>query len=297
MSNFRSVAVPSLVLLCMTIGCKAAPQAAAPSIAGAAQAAVDPLQPYSTPDGTASSKLPAGWQVVTGQGGIIDAKGPNGEAVDLGNVAVARNAAYQPGKVAGADLSAPYTSSLSQKLVMIFQHIATAAGQPAPQLNIISATPVQAPAAFGQCANILGMMSGAQGTNGPVNFEAQMCSLPLDSGGLYKNIFKYAQVPTGQAAKERATLEAILASYQVPLAVLQQKVAPATSAAGSGSGVAPTQASLAKGAEQLAEANQIMKQTMIQEGSFNNTINCGDLINIRETPIYQLPPSCGGPAR
>jgi hypothetical protein len=36
---------------------------------------------------------------------------------------------------------------------------------------------------------------------------------------------------------------------------------------------------------------------MAQQRSFNNTINCGDLINIRETPIYQLPPSCGGPAR
>jgi len=295
MRPFRSVAVSSLVLVCMTIGCKAAPQAAAPS--NSAQAMVTPLQPYSTPDGTASTKLPAGWQVVTAQGGIIDAKGPNGEAVDLGNTSVARNAAYQPGKVAGADLNVPYTASLSQKLVMIFQHISTSAGKPAPQLNIISSTPIQAPAAFGQCANILGTMTGSNGTAGPVNFEAQMCSLPLDSGGLYKNIFKYAQVPTGQAAKERATLEAILASYQVPLAVLQQKVAPATSASGSGSGAAPTPTSLAKGAAQLAEANQIMKQTMIQQRSFNNTINCGDLINIRETPIYQLPPSCGGPAR
>jgi len=30
MRPFRSVAVSSLVLVCMTIGCKAAPQAAAP---------------------------------------------------------------------------------------------------------------------------------------------------------------------------------------------------------------------------------------------------------------------------
>ena len=188
-------------------------------------------QQYTAPDQTASVELPAGWHVIKSGHGLIDAAGPNGEAVDLGRVIVARDAAFQPGNRGGegADINLPYKATLDQKFTMVVQSSAAVAHRAAPQVAIVSTTPIQMPAEFGQCARILG---GIIGQSGPEKFEVAFCSMPLDAGGLYKNIFKLATVPAKLAAQERATLEAVMRSFTIPQDLVGQLFEPASTQPG-----------------------------------------------------------------
>jgi len=192
-------------------------------------------QQYTAPDQTASVDLPAGWHVTKSGHGLIDAAGPNGEAVDLGRVIVARDAAFQPGNRGGdgADINLPYKATLDQKFTMIVQSSAAVAHRPAPQVSIISTIPVEMPAEFGQCARILG---GISGQSGPEKFEVAFCSLPIDAGGLYKNIFKLATVPARLAAQQRPTLEAVMRSFRIPEDLVGQLFEPASTQSGSTGG-------------------------------------------------------------
>jgi len=194
---------------------------------GASMSEATSSQQYTAPDQTASVDLPAGWRVITSGHGLIDAAGPNGETVDLGRVIVARNAAFQPGNRGGggADINLPYQATLDQKFTMIVQSNAAVAHRAAPEVSIISATPIQMPAEFGQCARILG---GISEQSGPEKFELAFCSMPLDANGLYKNIFKLATVPAKLAAQERVTLEAVMRSFTIPQDLIGQLFEPAT---------------------------------------------------------------------
>jgi hypothetical protein len=151
--------------------------------------------------------------------------GPQGETVSLGNTFVAQNAAFKAGQhgASGIDLSMPYTAPLAQKLAMIFQQDAAIAGQAAPQLSMTSSTPIQLPAALGQCGRFVGDISGQQGA---MKLMAIFCSLPLDSRGAYKNIMLYAQAPPSVAAESAPTAQAVFQSYRIPAAWLQKKLSP-----------------------------------------------------------------------
>ena len=283
-------------------------------------------QQYTAPDQTASVELPAGWRVTKSGHGLIDAAGPNGETVDLGRVIVARDAAFQPGNRGGggADINLPYQATLDQKFTMIVQSSAAVAHRAAPQVSIISTTPIEMPAEFGQCARILG---GITGQSGPEKFEVAFCSMPLDAGGLYKNIFKLATVPARLGAQERATLEAVMRSFTIPQDLVGQLFEPAstqpegtggdaaqgTSAQGNGAqangattnasranavpGTASRTAQQMTGAQKIAEANAINASTIAGVRSSNRNAECFDLVVLRETPKSQLPRKCGGYAR
>jgi hypothetical protein len=105
---------------------------------------------------------------------------------------------------------------------------------------------------------------------------AVVCSLPLDSGGAYKNIMLLAQAPTVIAAEEAPIAQAVFASYRVPAAMLQRKLAPFT---------APPVVTTTGGARMPA---------MPAASSGGDTSQCFDLVVIRQTPRNQLPMSCGG---
>jgi hypothetical protein len=277
-----SLRVAALAVLFPILACKA--QAPATSGTTASKAPAAPLQAFNAPDGSASAQLPAGWKIVKQGETVIDATGPNGEAVSMGNTLIARNAPYQVGKVQGADLNLPYQDNLEQKFTLIMQHSAGMSGAPPPQISFVSATPITAPALFGQCALLLGTMS-ATGRGGPANFEGVLCSLPVDVAGTYKNIFKLGQVPVKLAAQERATIEAVLASYSTPMPWLQKKLAPNFVAPPQtpGSATATSNAAAATNAETL----NAMHGAQV-------SADCFDL-NERDTPLWKLPPSCGGP--
>ena len=265
-----------LSLLSITAGGQS-PQPAPP----AAAAPAVPLQPYTASDQSASAGVPSGWKVTSGAQTVIQMSSPQGVAVSLGNTVIARNAAFQLNQkpANGIDLSMPSTATLAQKLTMILQQSAASSGKPAPQVTIDSTTPLQLPATVGQCARFVADLTGQQG---PIKLLAVFCSLPLDSGGVYKNIMLAAQAPTATAAQAAPIAQAVFQSYRIPTAWLQKKLAPFT---------APPAASAAATA---AEAAAINKSTLAGMAAANNSANCFDLSVLRQTPTYDLPRSCGG---
>jgi hypothetical protein len=216
--------------------------AAQPGSAPASPAASIKLQPYTAPDQSASAGVPSGWTVTSGSQTVIQMTGPQGASIVLGKTFIARNAAFQAGKkgTGGTDLAMPYTANLEQKLTMIFQQGAALSSQPAPQLTFTSATPIQLPAVLGHCGRFVANLSAQQG---PDMIMGAFCSLPLDSAGVYKNILIEAQAPVSIAQQDAPIASAVFASYKIPAAMLQRKVAPFTAppmpAGGAAAGILP----------------------------------------------------------
>lgn len=275
---FVAATVGPVLFLSPTAGCQST-KPSAPAASPAAPAV--PLQPYTASDQSASAGVPSGWQVTKGADTVIQMSGPQGAAVSLGNTAVAQNGPYQPGQTGsnGVDLSMPYTATLAQKLTMMLEHSAAAAGKPAPQLTINSSTPLPLPATVGQCGRFVGDMTTPQGA---MKLLAVFCSLPLDSGGRYKNIMLLAQAPVAVAAQVAPTAQTIFQSYRIPATWLQTKLAPFTPPA-------PP-----PGMTAAAAAAMINRSTALSMAGADNSANCFDLSVLRETPQYELPRSCGG---
>jgi hypothetical protein len=227
--------------------------------------------------------VPSGWNVTSGTQTVIQMTGPTGETVSLGNTVVAKNAAFQLGEHSanGINLSMPYSATLPQKFTMILQQSAASSGKSAPQITIDSTTPLQLPATIGECGRIVADVTGQRGAT---KVMAVFCSLPVDSGGTYKNIMLLAQAFAATAQQVAPTAQAIFQSYRIPLEWLQKKLAPFT--------VPPPAA--AASAATAAEAAAINRATMQSLAGANNSANCFDLSVLRETPTYQLPRSCGG---
>ena len=258
--------------------CKGATQSApaATSGSGAAGPSVQ-LEPYTAPDQSAQAGVPQGWTVTTGSQTVIEMSGPtSGEQIALGRTYVARNAAFQAGQkgAGGADLSMPYSANLEQKFVMIWDQGAALAGQQAGQVTFNSATPIQMPAALGQCGRFVA--STTQGQQ-PIKMMGAFCSLPLDSGGTYKNILLFAQAPAAIAAQDAAIAQAVFASYKVPQAMLAKKLAPFSQPVAMPAGGA---------------AGSIIPGLV---GS-NISATCFDESVIRGYGPNQLPQECGGKA-
>lgn len=268
-----------LAAYCATLGfaaCKGATQSApAPTASQGAASAVQ-LQPYTAPDQSAQAGVPQGWTVSTGAQTVIEMTGPQGEAIALGRTYVARNAAFQPGQkgAGGADLSMPYSANLEQKFVMIWDQGAALAGQPAQPVTFNSATPIQMPAALGQCGRFVASTTLGQQA---IKMMGAFCSLPLDSGGTYKNILLFAQAPAEMAQQDASIAQAVFASYRVPQNMLANKLAPFSQPVAVPSGGAV--GSIIPGLE----------------GS-NVSATCFDEGVIRGYGPNQLPQECGGRA-
>jgi hypothetical protein len=249
------------------------------SAAGQAPAQGTPqLQPYTAPDQSVQAGVPPGWKVTKGGETVVIMTGPNGETINLGSTFVVKNGPFQLSQQPsnGIDMSMPNSASLDQKFTMMEQWGASMNNKPDPQVKITSNAPIQVPVKNVQCGRLAGTFNSM---TGPVAFGMLICSLPVDTGGTYKVMFKLAQAPPATAAQEKALAGAVFASYKVAPAMLQKKLAPHFTPApmpsmpvvGVGGGGAP---------------------------SFGDTTSaeCFDLVVIRETPKYQLPRKCGGTA-
>lgn len=272
------LALATVALVVFLSACSRGSSAGAQASGGSSSTAPQ-LTPYTAPDQSASAGVPPGWNVTKGTDTVITMTGPNSETILLGNTLIVRNAPFQLGQHSnGIDLSMPNSDTLAQKFTMAMQQGAAIGGQPAPQISITSATPMQLPASLGQCGRIIASSTSA---SGPMTIVALMCSLPVDTGGTYKVMFKLAQAPPAIASKEGAIASAVFASYRVPSAMLQRKLAPNT----------PSPAATAASIKAMNNATSSMINSM---AGANNSANCFDLAVIRETPTYQLPRSCGG---
>jgi hypothetical protein len=254
------------------LGCVLASAAAQGNGSPASAGGSIQLQPYTAPDNSASAGVPAGWKVTKGGQTVIQMTGPQGESISLGNTVIARNAPFQPGQRAtgGTDLSMPYSASLAQKLTMIFEQGAAVSGKPAPQVTFTSTTPIPLPPSLGQCGRFV---AGITNPAGPMKIMGAICSLPLDSGGIYKNIMLLAQAPEAVAAQDSPIASAVFSSYQIPAAMLQRKLAPFTQP--------PIVIPSPGGAMPIP-------------GMDDTGAECFDLGVIRELPPSRLPQKCGG---
>jgi hypothetical protein len=261
---------------CTALGfsaCKGATQSAPAAPAGSTANSQVQLTPYTAPDQSAQAGVPQGWTVASGSQTVINITGPQGELITLGRTFVARNAAFQAGQkgAGGADLSMPYSASLEQKFTMIWDQGTALAGQTSGQITFNSATPIQMPQALGQCGRFVASTT-LQGS--AIKLMGAFCSLPLDSGGTFKNIMLLAQAPADIAAQDAPIASAVFSSYKVPVQMLQKKLAPFSlppmPAGGGVGGILPgIQAS-------------------------NTFATCFDESVIRQYGPNQLPQECGG---
>ena len=188
---------------------------------------VPPLQPFTAPDQSASVGVPRGWKVTRSADTVIQLEGPAGETIFLGHTAIAHDGPYQAGHAAGADLSMPYSWPLTRKLTALLEGASARSVEHATNISVVSATPLQAPPMFGDCARMVVKFTGS---HGPMIFATKLCSLPRDSAGYYKNFFLAAQAPADIAEREGALARAVFASYQVAAPLRQRILAPYTPA-------------------------------------------------------------------
>jgi hypothetical protein len=237
------------------------------------------LQAYTTPDKSASAGVPAGWKVSTGANTVIIMNGPQNETINLGATFVVRNAPFEAGKkpAGGGDVSIPNSTNLGGKLTMVFENSAAVTGGHAPNVKILSSAAIDVPSSVGQCGRLRASVTDKTGQ--PTTLAALMCSLPVDAGGTYKIMFKMAEASPDVATREADLASAVFASYRIPPALLQNKIAPFY--------VPPVVAA--------AQTQAMMAQTAAAAQASLVSANCFDLTVLRETPKYLLPRACGGP--
>lgn len=192
------------------------------------------LQPYTLPDRSASVSLPQGWKVLPSSGGgTIMAEGPNGEAVALGypylasdtnNPAVKQTmATLQRGGLRNTSyakaLYYPYGGDLGKTFVDLVQMSREHQGQQAASIKIASETPVSGAV---HCAHLLGEIDPKDG-KGSREMNTIFCTSPPGRFGSYMNLAYHTAVPVALAARERTTMGAILASFNVNNAVVRQQ--------------------------------------------------------------------------
>ncbi|MDR3521248.1 MAG: hypothetical protein P4L54_06490 [Acidocella sp.] len=264
---------------------------------GAALAQTDPnaaaiaaLKTYELPDHTASVRLPASWKVVATGVGFIQATGPHGELALFGVMIPAKDAS--PAGLSAGGIIQPYAADATQRFLASVDWVRAHNGKPAVQAVFYSNTPITAPPAFGNCANITAVL------NGVAAVESDFCSLPVDNAGNYRNFFKAVGLPVAVAKQERSLMEAILASYRLNIQAISQQQAvqtkapaapaPVANARGSMSATVSAQNSLVAGQLMMAEANAISAQTAAMQQVVNNSVSDFDHGVLRgDTPVYR----------
>jgi hypothetical protein len=193
------------------------------------------LHPYRLPDSSATVMLADGWHVSPQSGGgTIIADGPNGEKLALGFPYLAhntndprtqqmqrfamspagRNTAYAKALFApyGADLGRTFSELNSQ---------ASRLGTPAiasPQVTQVQPIGSNGPV---HCAILTGTANGTQ----PLQFEGTFCQSQLGPAGGFMNLANLAFAPAQFEAHDRATLRAMLGSFQVNNAIVAGQAA------------------------------------------------------------------------
>ena len=267
------------------------------------------LKQYVLPDHTASAMLPSSWKVVQTGVAFISAQGPNGEIAMFGVLVPAHDGSNT--SVTPTVLNQPYSASPKDKFTQSLAWVRARNGKAEVPVDFKSQDPIaDAPKAFGQCYKFTALI----GAQGQLAMEADQCSMPPDTSGKYKNFFKVVAVSAAQAQAERASLEAILSSFQLNPTALQQVQKSGGSAAKTGAGPAPAaggaatnsaggngsaltwaqaiaqvNAMHAQFAATTAQANAINRQTMNGMIGANNAANNFDMGVIRgDTPVYAV---------
>jgi len=271
------------------------------STAAASQAVA--LKPYTLPDRSASVSLPEGWNVLPSSGGgTIMAQGPDGSAVALGYPYLAADtnnpsvrqtmSILQRGGLRNTSyahaLYYPYGGDLGRTFEDLLQMARKNQGEGPVTIKISSENAMQVAPPL-RCAHLLGQID-AQDGKGMREMNTIFCSSPPGPHGSYMNLAYHTAVPLQFADRERGTIDAILASFNVNQAVVQSEAraiaAPAIAAIHEIGRRAAQQAADAHAAEDAHNAavekrwdaqdksnqafsNYLLDQTVIQDNQLN----------------------------
>lgn len=202
-----------------------------------ATASAAQLHQVAAQDNSASIGLPSGWQLnpkMSMMGSLV-AQGPNGESAEMGITFLAgdtnnprvqqlmrtvqngglRNTSYANGTYY------PYGANQAKTFVDLIQQVRRKAGLQPAEYNITGATPVAGP---GQqhCTHLTGSVDFRDG-KGVRELNALYCVNPPGPAGNWMSFAYMTSVPQQLAASERATLGAMMESFQVNQAVVQRQ--------------------------------------------------------------------------
>jgi hypothetical protein len=192
-------------------------------------------------DRSASVGLPDGWKIVPNMSamGSIIASGPQGESAELGITFLAsdpnnpytqrtlqalRNGGLRNTSYATATYYS-YGGDLAKAFVYMIQTVRKKAGLPAATYNFTSVTPAAGQVgqgAQGLCAHLEGISDMNDG-NGPKELNAVYCETPPVQTGSWLSEAYMTTVPMQNAARERATLGAIMQSFNVNMNVVNEQ--------------------------------------------------------------------------
>ena len=187
---------------------------------------VPPMQQVMLPDRTASLSVPAGWNIDPQKsgGGSTVITGPQGEYIAMEFATSAmdpRGQGYQ--NMMRMRMNPPHTVVLQSDLDMtksyvnIWQAIRASVGMgPAPMtLSNVQ----QVPGQEGQCVDATGQIN--PDGRGMKEMRTLLCRMPPDQNGMYSFRVSGYQLPLGASDQQRATANAIMASYNVDVQRVQ----------------------------------------------------------------------------
>jgi hypothetical protein len=196
------------------------------------------LHQITLPDRSASIGLPDGWQLVPNQSamGTIVAQGPNGEnaafgltflAYDTNNPRVQQNMRIvQNGgmrnSVYASGFYYPYGGNMEQAFLATLQNARRKAGLQPAEYNFTSATPMPQSGRL-HCIHMQGTGDFKDG-KGTRELNTIYCvAPPTPAAGIWAGIVYSTAAPVQVAGGERATLGAIMQSFNTNEAVVQQQ--------------------------------------------------------------------------
>ena len=215
-------------------------EAAAAHTVGLGASAPAPLRQITLPDRSASVGLPDGWKIVPNMSlmGTIVASGPQGESADLGVTFLAadtnnprvqqtlqtlrngglRNTSYATGTYY------PYGADMSKTFVYLMQNLRHKARLPEASYNFISVTPAPGTAQE-RCVRMAGTVNLGDG-KGSRELNVVYCTTPpTPAAGVWLSVAYMTSAPVQIASAERATLGAILQSFNVNMSVVDAQSA------------------------------------------------------------------------
>lgn len=191
---------------------------------------ISPLRPYRLQDGSAAVMLAEGWRVTPQSGGgTILAEGPNGEMLALGFPYLAHNTnnpqsqqmqrfAMSPAgrnTLYARALFGPYGADLGRTFAELNSQASRVGSPSVPAVQVTQVQPIRSNGPE-HCAILSGTAAGAQA----LQFEGTFCQGQQDTSGGFMNLANLSFAPAQFAARDRATLRAMLASFQVNNAIV-----------------------------------------------------------------------------
>jgi hypothetical protein len=213
------------------------PGASSAAPAGGQPAAAAPLHLITTQDRTASAGIPDGWTMFPGSHeGLILLTGPNGEHIILNQFLLAWDPTVPGGiyqqikkrpmmQLPKNTVFYPFNVDMAKSFADVWQAMLKGEGQPSQPMQIASAQDL--PSSNGvKCVHVTGQLNPGASLNPGGGMQAlnmTICADPGHAGQFAYHIFE-GLLPNSIAAQESATELAIMNSFQVDQALLNQIV-------------------------------------------------------------------------